>query len=400
MNVGWLTDLGTDLTQERGDDMRNPLLNVQKFGQSIWYDNIRRGLMTSGELREMVERDGLLGITSNPAIFEKALAGSTDYDQALERLVSNGAGTAKDIFESLAIEDIQLAADVMYPVYVRTGRRDGHVSFEVSPYLAHDTQGTVEEARRLRTLIGRDNVMIKVPGTPEGIPAFKQLISEGININVTLLFSVEVYREVALAYMEGLEGLAEAGGDVSKVASVASFFVSRIDSLVDQKLIEAQKATPNPEARAKLESMAGKVAIANAKIAYALYQELYAEKRWKALAGKGAKSQRLLWASTSTKNPKYSKTLYVDELIGQETVNTLPAETLTELRSAGSVRPGLTENWEESIGQAQETMRILAQVNISMEEVTDTLLREGVEKFSEAFEQLLSALGKKRQALL
>jgi transaldolase/glucose-6-phosphate isomerase len=375
--------------------MGNPLLKIQKFGQSIWYDNIRRGLITSGELKEMVERDGVLGITSNPAIFEKALAGSTDYDQALERLVSTGAGTAKDIFENLAIEDIQLAADVMYPVYVRTGGRDGYVSFEVSPYLAYDTQGTVEEARRLRTLIGRDNVMIKVPGTPEGVPAFKQLISEGININVTLLFAV-----VALAYMEGLEGLAKSGGDVSKVASVASFFVSRIDSLVDQKLSEVQKVTANPEGRAKLESMAGKVAIANAKIAYALYRDLYAEKRWKVLAEKGAKSQRLLWASTSTKNPNYSKTLYVDELIGQETVNTLPAETLTELRAAESVRPGLTENWEESIEQAHETMRILAQVNISMEEVMDTLLREGVEKFSEAFDKLLSALEKKRQALL
>ena len=380
--------------------MGNPLLNIQKFGQSIWYDNIRRGLITSGELKEMVERDGVLGITSNPAIFEKALAGSTDYDQALERLVSTGAGTAKDIFENLAIEDIQLAADVMYPVYVRTGGRDGYVSFEVSPYLAYDTQGTVEEARRLRALIGRDNVMIKVPGTPEGVPAFKQLVSEGININVTLLFAVEVYREVALAYMEGLEGLAKSGGDVSKVASVASFFVSRIDSLVDQKLSEVRKVTVNPEGRAKLESMAGKVAIANAKIAYALYRDLYAEKRWKVLAEKGAKSQRLLWASTSTKNPNYSKTLYVDELIGQETVNTLPAETLTELRAAKSVRPGLTENWEESIEQAHETMRILAQVNISMEEVMDTLLREGVEKFSEAFDKLLSALEKKRQALL
>jgi len=195
----------------------------------------------------MVERDGVLGITSNPAIFEKALAGSADYDQALERLVSTGAGTAKDIFENLAIEDIQLAADVMYPVYVRTGGRDGYVSFEVSPYLAYDTQGTVEEARRLRTLIGRDNVMIKVPGTPEGVPAFKQLISEGININVTLLFAVEVYREVALAYIEGLEGLAKSGGDVSKVASVASFFVSRIDSLVDQKLSEVRKVTANVE---------------------------------------------------------------------------------------------------------------------------------------------------------
>lgn len=234
--------------------MENPLVAVQKFGQSIWYDNIRRGLITSGELQAMVERDGLRGVTSNPAIFEKALAGSTDYDQATKLLVAKGVGNAQDIYECLAIEDIQFAAEVLHPVYVRTSGRDGFVSFEVSPHLAHDTQGTLEEARRLHAAIRRDNVMIKVPATPEGIPAIAQLISEGINVNVTLLFAVETYEAVANAHMTGLEQRAAKGGDVSTVASVASFFISRIDSLIDEKLSEALDATQDPERRAKLKS--------------------------------------------------------------------------------------------------------------------------------------------------
>ncbi|MCS6927659.1 MAG: transaldolase, partial [Candidatus Binatia bacterium] len=254
--------------------MENPLVALQKFGQSVWYDNIRRSLITSGELQAMVEHDGLLGVTSNPAIFEKALAGSVDYDQAMRALVEQGVGTAQDIYERLAIQDIQLAADVLHPVYLRTKRRDGYVSFEVSPHLAYDTQGTIEEARRLHRMIGRDNVMIKVPATPAGIPAVAQLISEGININVTLLFAVEVYERVAQAYMEGLERLAANGGDVSRVASVASFFVSRVDSLIDEKLSQALDATRDPARREKLKRLVGRVAIANARVAYALYREL------------------------------------------------------------------------------------------------------------------------------
>jgi transaldolase/glucose-6-phosphate isomerase len=380
--------------------MGNPLKQVQKLGQSIWYDNIRRGLITSGELKQMVEEDGLRGITSNPAIFEKALAGSADYDDTLQALVGRGSATAQDIYERLAIEDIQLAADRLHPVYAETDGRDGYVSLEVSPYLAHDTQATIEEARRLRAAVARDNVMIKVPATPAGIPAIRQLISEGININVTLLFAVEVYRAVAGAYMEGLEERAKAGADLRKVASVASFFVSRIDSLVDQKLSDALDSTRDPEARAKLKSMVGKVAIANAKIAYSVYRDLCADVRWKVLAEKGARSQRLLWASTSTKNPKYPKTLYVDELIGPDTVNTVPAETLIEFRNHGRPRSSLTENWDENIRQAQETMRILEQVKISMRQATEELLDDGVKKFSEAFDKLLAAIEKKRQALL
>jgi transaldolase/glucose-6-phosphate isomerase len=380
--------------------MGNPLIDVQKFGQSIWYDNIRRGLITSGELQEMVDHDGLLGVTSNPAIFEKALSGSTDYDPALKALVDQGVGTAQNIFERLAIADIQLAADVLYPAYTRTGGRDGYVSFEVSPYLAHDMIGTIDEARRLRKAIGRDNVMIKVPATPEGVPAIRQLISEGINVNVTLLFAVESYQAVAQAYVEGLEELGKAGGDVSKVASVASFFVSRIDSLIDQKLSDGLDSTQDREKRKMLKSLVGKVAIANAKVAYAHYQDYCAGERWLALAKMGAKPQRLLWASTSTKNPKYVKTLYVDELIGPDTVNTIPAETFTEFRTSGKVRSSLTENWAENIESARETMNTLAEVGISMKDATAYLLNDGVKKFSEAFDKLLSAVEKKRQALL
>ena len=380
--------------------MGNPLHDVQKLGQSIWYDNIRRGLITSGQLAEMVERDGLLGVTSNPSIFEKAVAGSTDYDQATKALINQGVATAKDVYERLAIEDIQLAADVMYPVYLRTNGRDGYVSFEVSPHLAHDTAGTLEEARRLHAAIGRENVMIKVPATPEGIPAVEQLISEGINVNVTLLFALESYDQAAGAYMAGLHARAAQGGDVSKLASVASFFVSRIDTLIDDKLGRALDATQDPATRAQLKSLLGKIAIANAKLAFAHFTALYASPRWKSLADKGARPQRLLWASTSTKNPKYPKTIYVDELIGPDTVNTVPAETFIEFRASGRVRPSLTENWAENLDQARETMQTLAAVGISMHEVTDFLLADGVQKFSEAFDKLLAAVENKRQAVL
>ena len=378
----------------------NPIRDVQKFGQSIWYDNIRRGLISSGELKEMVEGDGLLGVTSNPSIFEKALAGSTDYDAATKKLVSQDTGDAKSIYEGLAIEDIQLAADVLAGVYEQTGGRDGFVSMEVSPYLANDTERTLEEARRLHKTIGRPNVMIKVPATPEGVPTIMQLTSEGININVTLLFAVESYEAVAKAYMDGLERLASSGGDLSRVSSVASFFVSRIDALIDQKLCEALDATSDAERRQNLKSLLGKVAIANAKVAYALYRELHSADRWKSLADKGAKTQRLLWASTSTKNPKYPKSLYVDELIGEDTVNTVPTETYLAFRSKGRVRPSLTENWAENIEQAEETMVTLGEVGISMKDATDHLLADGVMKFSDAFDKLLAAVERKRQSLL
>ncbi|MBI1916429.1 MAG: transaldolase, partial [Planctomycetes bacterium] len=286
--------------------MANHVIEVQKYGQSIWYDNIRRGLITSGDLAKMVNEEGLLGVTSNPAIFTKAITGSPDYDQPIKALVAQGGGTAMDIYEKLAIEDIQMACDVLYPVYVRTNRIDGYVSFEVSPYLANDSEGTIKEARRLHKAIGRENVLIKIPATPAGVPAIKTAISEGISVNVTLLFSTDAYEKVAEAYMAGLEEYAKKGGDVSKVASVASFFISRIDSLIDDKIAGPNQLLDNEKnsaKRDKLKSLVGKIAIANAKIAYARYRELYGSDRWKALAARKAMPQRLLWASTSTKNP-------------------------------------------------------------------------------------------------
>jgi transaldolase/glucose-6-phosphate isomerase len=361
--------------------MANPLVEVQKHGQSIWYDNISRSLITSGELRRMVEQDGVLGVTSNPAIFEKAVVGSTDYDPAAKALVAKGAREPIAIFEGLAIEDIQLATDILYPAYLETEGRDGYVSMEVSPYLANDTDATIEEARRLHGSICRDNLMIKVPATPAGIPAIRQLISEGININVTLLFAVDMYEQAAHAYKEGLESRLVAGGDIDRVASVASFFVSRIDTLVDQKLGDAGLS----------EDLMGKIAVANAKLAYVVYQEFSSSEQWKALAAKGARPQRLLWASTSTKNPRYSKTLYVDELIGPDTVNTVPTETFHAFKESGTVKTSLTEDVES----ARKIFRDIEENGISMKAVTDQLLDEGVKKFSEAFDKLLAAIKQK-----
>jgi transaldolase/glucose-6-phosphate isomerase len=376
--------------------MTNPLIEVQKLGQSIWYDNISRGLITSGGLRRMVENDGLLGVTSNPAIFEKALAGSVDYDPATKDAVRRDVGGANDVFEALAIQDIQLAADVLYPAYVKTEGVDGYVSMEVSPYLAHDTDATIEEARRLHAAIGRDNLMIKVPATPEGIPAIAQLISEGININVTLLFAVEVYEDAAKAYLEGLEKRLAAGGDISRVASVASFFVSRIDSLVDQKLTKLLDETQDSSRRNKIEGLFGQIAIANAKVAYTSYEKLYGGNKWNELKEKGARPQRLLWASTSTKNPSYAKTLYVDNLIGADTVNTVPEETFRAFKEQGKVHGTLRED----VGKAQEQIRALEELGVPMQEVTDHLLADGVKKFSDAFDKLLGAVERKRRELL
>lgn len=380
--------------------MANPLLDVQKYGQSVWYDNIRRGLITSGELAHMVERDGLLGVTSNPAIFEKAIAGSTDYDQAIKALVAKGVETAQDIYERLAVQDIQLAADLLYPVYIRTKGRDGYVSLEVSPHLANDTKETLEEARRLHGDVRRDNVLIKVPATPAGVPAIKQLISEGISVNVTLLFDVEVYEQVADAYMAGLEAYGAKGGDVAKVASVASFFVSRVDTLVDARLEKLLDSTTEGDRRKKLKSLVGKVAIANARLAYARYRDLHATERWRKLAERNAMPQRLLWASTGTKNPKYSRTLYVEELIGPETVNTVPAETFTAFKEVGRVRPSLTENWAENLDHAREIVQALDEVGVPLKEVTQTLLADGLAKFAAPFDRLLAAVEAKRQAQL
>ncbi|MEC8931348.1 MAG: transaldolase, partial [Candidatus Latescibacterota bacterium] len=303
--------------------MSNPLVDLGQQGQSVWYDNIRRSMITTGELNRLIQEDGLSGMTSNPAIFEKAISGSDDYRGALRQLASAGLQPL-EIYESIAMEDIRWAADVMLPVYERTEGIDGYVSLEVSPHLAHDTQGTVEEALRLATDVGRRNVMIKVPGTAAGIPAVEQLIAQGININITLLFSQENYLQVAQAYIAGLEQLASRGGDLSSVGSVASFFISRIDAFVDGLIDERLPETGSAERRVALRSLKGRVAIANAKLAYASYNSLIADERWQQLAANGARPQRLSWASTSVKNPSYRDVLYVEELIGPDTVNTMP----------------------------------------------------------------------------
>jgi transaldolase/glucose-6-phosphate isomerase len=354
----------------------------------VWLDYIRRSLITSGELKKLIDDDGLRGMTSNPAIFEKAIAGSTDYKDFLDSLQSRTDLDAKARYELLAIRDIQDAADALRPVYKESNLRDGYVSLEVSPYLARDTKGTLEEARRLWKAVDRPNVMIKVPGTAEGIPAIEQLTSEGLNINVTLLFAQEVYERVAEAFVTGLEKFARLGGDVSRVASVASFFISRIDTLIDSKLNDKIRAASNEQEQARYKNLLGKIAIANGKLTYQKYLEIFGSERWKALAAKGAQTQRVLWASTSTKNPAYRDVIYVEELIGKDTVNTIPPATLDAFRDHGQLRNSLTENIEA----AKQSMQALAGVGISMKEVTDKLTDDGVRLFAEAFDQLLAAV--------
>ncbi len=369
----------------------NPLKELNKYGQSPWFDYIRRNLITSGELRRMVDEDGLGGVTSNPAIFEKAITGSTDYTEALRELEKRKEMDAMALYEAIAIRDIQDAADVLRKLYDATNCRDGYVSFEVSPYLAHDTQGTIEEARRLWKAVGRENLMVKVPATPEGIPAIEQLIGEGININVTLLFAQEMYERVARAYIAGVEKLAARGGNTKKIASVASFFVSRIDSSIDAIAKARLKTSTSATERALLRSITGKVAIANAKLTYQRYKEIFAEPRWQKLAANGAQTQRVLWASTGTKNPGYSDVLYVDELIGADTVNTIPPSTFDAFRDHGKPRASLTEDLEA----AHDTMDTLEQIGISMKQVTDELVDQAVKLFVEAFDKLLSTVDRK-----
>src|SRR6202011_5139835 len=367
----------------------NPLKELQNYGQSVWLDYIRRDLLTSGELKRLIEEEGLRGMTSNPIIFEKAISGSAEYADLLQSLRSRTDLDAKGRYEILAIRDIQDAADQLRPVYESSKRRDGYVSLEVSPYLARDTQGTLQEARTLWKAVARENVMIKVPGTAEGIPAFQQLISEGININVTLLFSQEVYSRVAEAYIAGLAQLAARGGDVSRIGSVASFFISRIDNSVDAIIEQRLQASKDPREQEQLKGLLGKVAIANGKQTYVRYQKIFSGDRWQALASKGAQTQRVLWASTSTKNPKYRDVLYVEELIGPDTVNTLPPATFDAFRDHGHPRPSLTEDVEG----AAKTMASLEKAGISMREVTEKLVVDGVKLFADAFKQLLEATG-------
>src|SRR5438309_1200782 len=371
---------------------KNPLLELQKQGQSVWLDYIRRDLITSGELKRLIDEDGLRGITSNPSIFEKAIAGSTDYAGFLDQLRAEGLSSG-DMYERIAVRDIQDSADLLVPVYKATNKYDGYVSLEVSPTLARDTKGTIEEARRLWKTVARPNVMIKIPGTPEGVPAVRQLTSEGLNINITLLFAQEAYIKVAEAYIDGLEAAQKSGKDISGIASVASFFVSRIDTLADSMIDTELKNPGSPEREQLLRSLHGKVAIANAKQAYRSYQQMIATPRWKALAAKGAQVQRLLWASTSTKNPKYRDVLYIEELIGPDTVNTIPPATIEAFRDHGVVRRTLDADLEA----ADETMANLEKTGISMQKVTNQLLDDAIKLFADAFQKLLSVVEQKKR---
>jgi len=351
-------------------------------GQAIWLDFIRRSFLDSGELGELVAK-GLRGVTSNPSIFQKAITASTDYDAAVERLVGEGS-SVNDIYEALAIQDIRRACDIMRPVYESTDGVDGYVSLEVNPKLAYDTEGTVMEARRLSSLVDRPNVMIKVPATPEGIPAIETLTGEGININVTLIFSLQQYEDSAMAYIRGLEKLADANVDFSRVASVASFFVSRVDGKVDPKLVDLGNS-----------ELQGKIAIANAKMAYHRFGEIFSGPRWEKLAAQGARVQRPLWGSTSTKNPDYPDTLYVDTLMGPHTVNTVPPETLDAFLDHGCAARTVDADVEE----ARQHLARLAELGIDLGDVTTQLMGEGVDAFADSFDELMSGIADKVAAI-
>ncbi len=372
----------------------NPLHALAGLGQSVWLDFIRRGWLADGTLERLIREDGLRGMTSNPAIFEKAIAGSGEYDDQIAELVAGRVSDPKTIYESLAVRDIQQAADLLSPVHRASHGRDGFVSLEVSPELADDTEGTLVEARRLFRRVHRPNLMIKVPATAAGIPAIRRLIREGIPVNVTLLFARSTYERVAEAYCEGLEERLAAGESIDQVASVASFFVSRIDTAIDAEL--DRLAGEQPLAAPRLTALRGKVAIANAKLAYASYQAEVGSARWRWLEeSHGARPQRLLWASTSTKNPAYRDVVYVEELIGESTVNTMPPETVDAFRDHGRARPSLGEG----LAEARAVLAELAAVGLSLDAVTDRLLAEGIAKFVEPFRKLLDAVGRRSREL-
>ncbi len=364
----------------------NPLVELHAYGQSFWYDNIRRHFLQDGTLQSLITHDGLRGMTSNPSIFEKAIGHSDDYDAHIRKLVAQDADTAA-IYEALALADIQAACDLFAPLYADSHGGDGFVSLEVSPHLARDTAGTIAEAKRLFAAVNRPNVMIKVPATPQGIPAVRELIGSGINVNITLMFSMAHYEAVAQAYIDGLQQLLANGGAPEKVASVASFFVSRVDTAVDKKLAELN----DPAATALL----GKVAVANSKVVYQRFKAIFHSEAFSQLAAAGAARQRLLWASTSTKNPNYPDTLYIDELIGPETVNTMPPETIEAFRDHGR----LANTLEQDIDEAQEVLDNLAELQIDLDDITAHLQEDGVAAFAKAFDGLMATIAAKREKM-
>jgi transaldolase len=368
--------------------MPNPLHRLHELGQSVWLDYIRRGMLENGELRTMMDQFDLRGVTSNPSIFEEAIGKSTDYDRTLEALAGDGTG-AYEAYESVVIEDIRDACDILRPVYDAADGHDGFVSIEVNPELAHDTERTLADARRLWKTVDRPNLMVKIPGTDEGVPAIEQALSEGININITLLFSLVGYGKVMEAYLRGLERRAEAGGDVSRVASVASFFVSRVDTAVDAELEEIVNAGGEHASRAK--SLLGKAAIANAKLAYQQFREIFTGDRWDRLHARGAKVQRPLWASTSTKNPDYRDVIYIEELIGPHTVNTVPLATLKAFADHGVAQERVTHD----LDGARSVLDSLHELGIELSEVTERLQLEGVEKFIKSFRGTMTVVADK-----
>ena len=371
----------------------NALVELQSYGQSVWLENISKAILDSGELQKLINEDGLRGVTSNPTIFEKAINGSRDYDAVLKRLAQAGR-TVDEIYEALVIDDIRRATDLFRPLFHTTNGLDGYVSLEVSPRLANETQRTLEEARRLWAKVDRPNVMIKVPATPAGIPAFEQLISEGVNVNVTLMFSMEHYVRVAEAYIRGLQARARMGQPLA-VGSVASFFVSRVDSLVDKLLEERLARSANAKEKQDLESLLGKTAIANSRLVYQKFKEIFGRREFLALKEKGARVQRPLWASTSTKNPKYRDVLYVEELIGADTVDTMPPATIEAFRDHGQVCPSL----EADLKAAEGVFRSLAKYGIDMGAATEKLQVDGVKLFADSFDTLMKALASKRESL-
>ncbi|MGA7483087.1 MAG: bifunctional transaldolase/phosoglucose isomerase [Bradyrhizobium sp.] len=374
----------------------NPVKALENHGQAVWLDFLARGFVAKGDLKKLIDTDGVKGVTSNPSIFEKAIGSSDEYDAPIGRALKKGDRPVADLFEHLAVEDIQHAADVLRPVYDELKGHDGFVSLEVSPYLAMDTKGTIAEAEHLWKAVHRKNLMVKVPATPEGLPAIEHLIGEGISINITLLFSQKVYIQVAKAYIAGLEKLVADGGDPTHVASVASFFVSRIDTAVDKQLDERIARANDPHEKERLAALKGKVAIANAKLAYQEYKKLFSGARWEKLAAKGAKPQRLLWASTGTKNKDYSDVLYVEELIGANTVNTVPPATLDAFRDHGKLRDSL----EENVDEARDVLTELDKSGISLDAITEELVKDGVKLFADAADKLYGAVAHKRATVL
>jgi len=375
--------------------MTNPLIQLKVLGQSVWYDNIDRAQLNSGQFKRLLDEDGVVGVTANPTIFQKSISQGDAYDAQITQLIKEGKST-NEIYEAIVLQDIRTVADILRPIYDSTNRQDGFVSLEVSPDLAHNTEGTISEVRRFWKMVDRPNLMIKIPATQEGIPAVRQALTEGINVNITLIFSIEFYRQVTDAFLTALEDRNAEGKDINHIASVASFFVSRVDTLVDKLLEDKIKATSDSAEQQMLKSLEGKAAIANARLVYQDFKRIFGTPRFETLKHSGAQPQRPLWASTSTKNPAYRDVLYAEELIGPHTVDTMPLETIENFRDHGQVRLSI----EDDIPQAKAELAALEEIGIHYDQVTQQLLDEGVQKFADSFHELFQGIESKKQAII